>query len=269
MYINAGARQAPIIFGLVSRRVAWAARPAGGCPGPDANGCHMPGGQRIKLPLENRVQAGRLLGEALRAYSDRRDVLVLALPRGGVPVASEIVHAIGAPLDLMLVRKLGTPGHEELAMGAIASGGVRVLNADVIDARSISAAAIEAVAQRELKELERRQRAYRGERPAPQVKGLCVILVDDGLATGATMRAAVKALRERRPARIVVAVPVAPPDTIEVLRGEADEVVCLAMPEPFMAIGCWYHDFPQTSDDEVKALLADAWEKTDAAENRA
>lgn len=223
----------------------------------------------IKLPLANRTQAGRLLGEALRAYAQRGDVLVLALPRGGVPVAFEIVRAIGAPLDLMLVRKLGTPGHVELAMGAIASGGVCVLNDDVIEARSISPAAIEAVARQESKELERRSRAYRGERPVPRVESRYVILIDDGLATGATMRAAVKALRPQRPARIVVAVPVAPPDTIEVLRGEADEVVCLAMPEPFMAIGCWYRDFPQTSDDEVKALLAEAWEQEDAAESRA
>lgn len=229
----------------------------------------MLGRASIKLPFANRVRAGRLLGEALRAYSQRRDVIVLALPRGGVPVAFEIVAAIHAPLDLMLVRKLGTPGHVELAMGAIALGGVKVMNSDVVEAGSISEAAIEAVVRRERAELERRQRAYRGDRPAPRVEGRCVILVDDGLATGATMRAAVQAVRHQQPARIVVAVPVAPPDTIAALRGEADEVVCLATPEPFMAIGGWYEDFPQTSDDEVRELLARAWEKDNAAESRA
>ncbi len=229
----------------------------------------MLGRASIKLPFANRVRAGRLLGEALRAYSQRRDVIVLALPRGGVPVAFEIVAAIHAPLDLMLVRKLGTPGHVELAMGAIALGGVKVMNSDVVEAGSISEAAIEAVVRRERAELERRQRAYRGGRPAPRVEGRCVILVDDGLATGATMRAAVQAVRHQQPARIVVAVPVAPPDTIAALRGEADEVVCLATPEPFMAIGGWYEDFPQTSDDEVRELLARAWEKDNAAESRA
>jgi predicted phosphoribosyltransferase len=211
------------------------------------------------VPFNDRVQAGRLLGEALLPYRDRDDVVVLALPRGGVPVAFEIVKAIDADLDLMLVRKLGTPGQEELAMGAIAAGGVRVLNPDIVGGLGISAETIEAVAQKESKELERRQRAYRGDRPPPQVKGRCVILVDDGLATGATMRSAIKALRQQHPARIVVAVPVAPPDTVETLRREADEVVCLATPEPFMAIGRWYLEFGQTSDDEVKALLQRAW----------
>lgn len=211
------------------------------------------------VPFSDRTQAGRLLGQALLHYRERNDVVVLALPRGGVPVAFEVVKAINASLDLMLVRKLGTPGQEELAMGAIAWGGVRVLNPDIIGSLGISADTIDAVANRESKELERRQRAYRGDRPPPQMQGRCVILVDDGLATGATMRSAVKALRQQHPARIVVAVPVAPPDTVETLRHEADEVVCLATPEPFMAIGRWYLEFPQTSDDEVKDLLRRAW----------
>jgi len=229
----------------------------------------MPGRHSIKLPFANRVRAGRLLGEALRAHAQRRDVVVLALPRGGVPVAFEIAEAIDAPRDLMLVRKLGMPGHAELAMGAIAFGGVKVMNPDVVEAGSISEAAIEAVVRRERAELDWRQRAYRGDRPAPRVEGRCVMLVDDGLATGATMRAAIQAVRFQQPERIVVAVPVAPPDTVAVLRGEAEEVVCLATPDPFMAIGCWYEDFPQTSDDEVKALLARAWEKENAATSRA
>jgi putative phosphoribosyl transferase len=213
----------------------------------------------VRLPLEDRTEAGRLLGQALQHYAGRRDTLVLALPRGGVPVAFEIVNAIHAPLDLMLVRKLGTPGQEELAMGAIAPGGVRLLNAEIVAQLGIPDAAIEEVTAREQTELERRQRAYRGDRPEPEVRGRCVILVDDGLATGATMRTAIKALRERQPKRIVVAVPVAPKETIATLRGEADEVICLATPAPFWAIGGWYQDFPQTSDAEVKSLLALAW----------
>jgi putative phosphoribosyl transferase len=214
----------------------------------------------VRLPLEDRTQAGALLAQALQHYAGRGDVLVLALPRGGVPVAFEIVKAIHAPLDLMLVRKLGTPGQEELAMGAIAPGGIRLLNPDVVGSLGITPQVIEAVAAREGAELERRQRAYRGDRPEPQVRGQCVILVDDGLATGATMRTAIKALRQRHPGRIVVAVPVAPKETVEVLRGEADEVVCLATPAPFWAIGGWYRHFPQTSDAEVKTLLARAWD---------
>lgn len=212
----------------------------------------------VRLPFQDRTQAGHLLGEALHRYAGRDDVVVLALPRGGVPVAFEVIKAIGAPLDLMLVRKLGTPGQEELAMGAIATGGVRVLNPDVVAHLRIPDETIEAVAQRERRELERRQRAYRGDRPPPALAGRCVILVDDGLATGATMRTAIKATRLQHPAAIVVAVPVAPPETVEVLRREADDVVCLATPEPFWAIGGWYRAFPQTSDEEVKDLLARA-----------
>jgi putative phosphoribosyl transferase len=220
-------------------------------------------GEQLKgLPFDNRTEAGQRLGKALQQYAGRHDVIVLALPRGGVPVAFEVCEAIGAALDLMLVRKLGTPGQEELAMGAIAPGGVQVLNRDVVESMRISEKTIEAVARRERKELERRQQAYRGDRPPPQVQGRCVILVDDGLATGATMRSAIRAIRQQQPARVVVAVPVAPVETIEALRREADEVVCLVTPEPFWAIGRFYLDFPQTSDEEVKALLARAWEKT-------
>ncbi|MEW6037539.1 MAG: phosphoribosyltransferase [Pseudomonadota bacterium] len=213
----------------------------------------------MELPFENRIQAGRLLGQALTRYAKRPDVMVLALPRGGVPVGFEVAQAIGAPLDILLVRKLGTPDQEELALGAIASGGVRVLNLDLVAALRISEETIEAIAGRQRQELERRERVYRGDHPPPAVENCCVILVDDGLATGASMRAAVAALRQQRPASIVVAIPVAPPDTVERLRKEADDVVCLEMPEPFMAVGRWYREFPQTSDDEVRSLLARAW----------
>jgi putative phosphoribosyl transferase len=212
----------------------------------------------------NREQAGKRLAEALSEYEDGSNVLVLALPRGGVPVGAEVAHALGAPLDLMLVRKLGVPGHEELAMGAVATGGVRVLNDDVVGALGLHEEAIEAVARRERRELERRDHAYREGRPAPEVAGRTVILVDDGLATGATMRAAVAALKKRNPRRIVVAVPVAPKETCEVLRSEADEVACLSAPDPFMAIGVWYEDFPQLTDDEVRELLGRAWERVEA-----
>jgi putative phosphoribosyl transferase len=221
--------------------------------------------REIDLPLQNRVQAGRALGAALAAYRGRRDVLVLALPRGGVPVACEVADALGAEIDLLIVRKLGTPGQEELAMGAIASGGVRVLNRDVIEPLRIPEHVIAEAERRELREIERREAAYRGQRPRPAVAGQCVILVDDGVATGATMRAGIAALRQAKPSRIVVAVPVAPSDTVELLQGEADEVVCLAMPEPFRAIGCWYVEFPQLTDDEVRARLALSWARQPAA----
>ena len=211
------------------------------------------------LPFRDRVQAGQALGAALRAYRGRGDVLVLGLPRGGVPVACEVADLLGARVDLVIARKLGTPGQEELAMGAIASGGARVLNRDVIESLGISDRAIEAVEQRERREIERREHAYRGERPRPAVAGQCVILVDDGIATGATMRAAIAALRGQAPARIVVAVPVASMETLELLRAEADDVVCLATPEPFRAIGCWYVEFTQLTDEEVRARLARSW----------
>jgi predicted phosphoribosyltransferase len=206
--------------------------------------------------FRDRGAAGRGLAGRLRKYAGRDDVIVLALPRGGVPVALPVAEALGAPLDVFLVRKLGVPGREELAMGAIASGGVRVLNRDVVAALRIANRVIDAVAEREARELERRERLYRHGRPAVDVAGRTVILVDDGLATGSTMRAAATALRLRRPARIVIAVPAAPPETCDELRREADEVVCAITPDPFFAVGEWYDDFRQTTDDEVRELLA-------------
>ncbi len=209
----------------------------------------------MKLPIPDRRAAGRALAEALDRYAGRKDVIVLALPRGGVPVAAEIARGLDVPLDVMLVRKLGAPWQPELAMGAIASGGVRVMNDEVVRGMGISPEAIERVAQEELKELERRERAYRGNRPWPDLTDKTVILVDDGLATGATMHAAIDAVRAQNPAQIVVAVPVAPPDTVRALEPLVDEVVCLFQPEPFMAIGQWYQDFSQLTDAEVQALL--------------
>ena len=214
--------------------------------------------------FRDRQEAGKRLAEAVAEYEGRADVLVLALPRGGVPVGAEIARALDVPLDLMLVRKLGVPGHRELAMGAVAAGGIRVLNEDVVRTLDLDDEAIETVARGEQRELERRSEAYRAGRPAAEVADRVVILVDDGLATGATMRAAVAALNAQRPARIVVAVPVAPPETCEALREEADEVVCLAEPDPFMAIGVWYEDFPQLTDDEVRELLGSAWASVEA-----
>jgi predicted phosphoribosyltransferase len=211
--------------------------------------------QAISRPFRDRVDAGKALAEHLRKYAGRPDVIVLALPRGGVPVAYEVAKALGAPLDVFIVRKLGVPGHEEYAMGAVASGGVRVLNEDVVRGLGLSDAAIDRVIARELAELNRREQLYRGERPEPDLKGRTVILVDDGLATGSTMKAAVKALEARGPARIVVAVPIAARDTCEALAREVDEVVCAVTPEPFHAVGLWYDDFRQTSDEEVHHLL--------------
>src|SRR5213593_4777642 len=206
----------------------------------------------------NRTEAGRLLAEKLVQYAGRDDVIVLGLPRGGVPVAFEVAHRLGAPLDVFVVRKLGVPGFEELAAGAIASGGVRVLNEDVMRAIPHADEAIEAVTARETAELERRERIYREGRPPPELRDRIAILVDDGLATGATMRAAVKALRQRGAAKIVVAVPVGPPDTCRELEDEADEVICASAPEFFQAVGQYYEDFSQTSDEEVSELLARA-----------
>jgi predicted phosphoribosyltransferase len=205
--------------------------------------------------FRNRTDAGRQLAEKLAAYANQPDVLVLALPRGGVPVGFEVAHALGAPLDVFLVRKLGVPGYEELAMGAVATGGLRVLNDDIVRGLGIREIEIDAVVARELQELARRARLYRGDRPPPDVGGRTMILVDDGLATGATMRAAVQALRQQLPARIVVAVPTASPDTCEALRAEANDVICAMTPEPFIAVGHWYDDFTQTTDDEVHDLL--------------
>ncbi|MFC4259499.1 phosphoribosyltransferase [Marinobacter lacisalsi] len=215
----------------------------------------------MKLPIPNREEAGRELAAALASRPKGARPLVLALPRGGVPVAAPVAERLGAPLDLMVVRKLGFPGHEEFAMGAIASGGVRVMNDAMLRRQPVSPQSIEEVARTELTELERRERTYRGDRPAPEINGRDVILVDDGLATGATMRAAIQACREQDAASVCVAIPVAPVDTVERLRKEADDVVCLATPEPFTAIGEWYREFGQTDDDEVRQLLAAAWRR--------
>jgi len=203
----------------------------------------------------DRADAGRRLAEELAPYAGCADLLILALPRGGVPVAFEVARALEAPLDVFLVRKLGVPGHEELAMGAIASGGMRLLNKDVVRALRISPDVIDQVAAVERVELERREREYRDDRPPPDVRGKTVILIDDGLATGASMRAAVAALRQRHPARIVVAVPIAAPATCAEFQGEVDEVVCARTPEPFYAVGLCYEDFAQTTDEEVRELL--------------
>lgn len=213
----------------------------------------MPG-----LVFRDRRDAGRQLAAALAGYAGAPGLIVLALPRGGVPVAFEVALALRAPLDIFVVRKLGVPGHEEYAMGAIASGGICVLNHDVLRRLSIPEVAISRVAAREQQELERREREYRGGRPVPVLGGRTVLLVDDGLATGASMEAALQAVQGHHPARVVVAVPVAPAETCERLGALADDVVCLSMPEPFDAVGCWYRSFPQTTDDEVRTLLAAA-----------
>jgi predicted phosphoribosyltransferase len=204
----------------------------------------------------DRREAGLVLADRLRQFADQGNVVVLALPRGGVPVAYEVARALAAPLDVFVVRKLGLPGHPELAMGAIASGDVRVLNEEVLESYPVSRAAIEAVARAERLELERRERAYRDGRPPVPIEGRIAILVDDGLATGSTMRAAVLAVRRLHPARVVVAVPVGAWETCQALGEVADEVVCPFTPEPFRAVGLWYADFSQTTDEEVRQLLA-------------
>lgn len=208
--------------------------------------------------FRDRTQAGQLLAAQLAAYANRPDVLVLALPRGGVPVAFEVARALHAPLDVMIVRKLGVPGYEELAMGAIASGGVHVLNDDVVRMLGISEEEIIRVAALEQQEVERRERLYRGDRPAYEIHGRTIILVDDGIATGATMRAVVDAVRQQQPARIVIAVPVAASSTCEEFAGEVDELVCVLGPEAFFAVGFWYEYFSQTTDEEVRDLLQQA-----------
>ena len=220
----------------------------------------------VTRPLfRDRRAAGRLLAAKLARYAERPDVVVLALPRGGVPVAYEVARALGAPLDVFVVRKLGLPGHEEVAMGAVATGGVRVLNEQITRALAIPEHVIDAITAREQEELARRERVYRGDRPPLDVRGRTVILVDDGLATGATMQAAVQALRQQQPARIVVAVPTAAPETCEALRAKVDDVVCAVTPDPFYAVGLWYDDFSQTTDDEVRELLARSAESPRAA----
>jgi putative phosphoribosyl transferase len=221
--------------------------------------------QADQVRFRDRAEAGRALAGALSHYAGRDDVVVLALPRGGVPVAYEVAKALGAPLDVFLVRKLGVPGHEELAMGAIASGGVLVLDEGVLRWLGISEEQIQETLARELDELRRREAAYRDGRPLPDLKGKTVILVDDGLATGASMQAAARAVRRYDPARIVIAVPVASRATCDQFRDDVDEVVCAVTPEPFYAVGNWYADFSQTSDEEVRELLERAAEKRRAS----
>jgi putative phosphoribosyl transferase len=208
--------------------------------------------------FRDRTQAGQLLATKLAAYANQPDVLVLALPRGGIPVAFEVARALRVPLDVLIVRKLGVPGEEELAMGAIASGGVRVLNDDVVQGLAIPQEVINKVVAHEQHELERRERLYRGDRPAYDVHGRTVILVDDGIASGATMRAAVAALRQLQPARIVMAVPVAASATCEEFAAQVDELVCVSRPEAFFAVGFWYEHFSQTTDEQVRTLLEQA-----------
>lgn len=208
--------------------------------------------------FKDRFEAGRVLASKLTHFANRPDVVVLALPRGGVPIGFEVAKALNAPLDVFVVRKLGVPGYEELAMGAIASGGIRVLNEDLIRTLGIPQQVIDSMIEREQQELERRDREYREGRPPLDVRGRTVILVDDGLATGSSMRVAVRALRQKQPAQIVVAVPVASASTCSEFRSEVDEVICGVTPEPFWAVGQWYRDFSQTSDEEVRELLRQA-----------
>ena len=220
----------------------------------------MPGaGAVARTVFHDRVEAGDVLAAWLGDYAGRPEVLVLALPRGGVPVAARVAEALGAPLDVFVVRKLGVPGHEELAMGAIASGGVLVRNEEVVGKLGLGEDTLRRVAEAEQRELARRERRYREDRPPPDLAGRVVILVDDGLATGSTMRAAVAAARRLGPARVVVAVPTAPASTCQRLREVADEVVCATTPRPFRAVGNSYRSFPQTSDEEVRSLLEAAW----------
>jgi putative phosphoribosyl transferase len=206
----------------------------------------------------NRTDAGQRLAAQLREYADRPDVIILALPRGGVPVAYEVARALHVPLDVFIVRKLGLPSHPELAMGAIATGGIRIVDDAVMRRFGVTDEQLAAVAAAEERELDRRERQYRDGLPSPDVTGKTVILIDDGLATGATMAAAAAALKAQRPARLVVAVPVAAPETCDAFRSIVDDIVCVATPEPFYAVGLWYEDFSQTSDDEVHELLARA-----------
>jgi putative phosphoribosyl transferase len=212
----------------------------------------------MKTQFFNRAEAGRFLAENLAAYENRSDVLVLGLPRGGVPVAAEVAKRLNAPLDVFVVRKLGLPSHPELAMGAIATGGVRVFNGDVVNSLRIPDEVIDAVSAEEYMELQRREKAYRDDLPPPEVEGKTVILVDDGIATGSTMLAAIAALRQLNAARIVVATPVVAAATYYQIRRAADDVAAVMVPEEFYAVGQWYEDFSQTSDDEVRQLLTQA-----------
>ena len=209
-------------------------------------------------PFKDRRDAGRKLAQKLTAYAGQPNLLVLSLPRGGVPVAYEVARTLNAPLDICIVRKLGLPGQEELALGAIASGGVRELNLDIVRTLNIPDEVINFVAKRELQELQRREKLYRGDRPPPEVRDRRIILIDDGLATGASMRAAIAGLRLQHPARIVIAVPVAAQEVCEAFRSEVDEIVCAITPEPFYGVGRWYEDFSQTTDEEVRILLEEA-----------
>jgi len=211
----------------------------------------------LTVLFQDRREAGRVLATALESFRDRPDVVILALPRGGVPVAYEVAHYLDLPLDIFIVRKLGVPGHEELAMGAIASGGTVVVNRSVVDELSISDAEIETVAKREKLEIERREREYRDGHPPMEVEGRTAILIDDGLATGASMRAAARALRPRA-RKVIVAVPVASQSTCNEFRAEVDEIICATTPQPFFAVGMFYRDFQQTSDEEVRTLLSQA-----------
>ncbi len=207
------------------------------------------------MTFTNRTEAGRRLAKRLAAYANRGDVIVLGVPRGGVPVAFEVASELKAPLDVFVLRKLGVPGHEELAFGAIASGGVRILDSEIVEALRLSDFEIAMVTAREKEELERRERAYRGWQPPLDVKGEAVILVDDGIATGSSMRAGISALRQMKPARLVIAIPVAPLSTCNRLRAEVDELVCVYTPDSFYAIGQFYDDFSQVTDEEVSDLL--------------
>jgi putative phosphoribosyl transferase len=221
-----------------------------------------PNAQEVRIMLQphfrDRTDAGHKLAAEMGHLAREEDLVVLALPRGGVPVAHVVAHALDAPLDVFLVRKLGLPGHEELAMGAIASGGIRVINDQVLRMRVVDERTFDAVAAREQDELDRRERMYRGDRPRLDIEGKAVALIDDGLATGSTMRAAVLALREHQPRKVVVGVPVAAPETCHFFRDAVDEVICAVTPEPFYAVGLWYEDFAQTTDEEVERLLAES-----------
>jgi putative phosphoribosyl transferase len=209
--------------------------------------------------FKDRFDAGRKLSERLAAYDSLPDTIALALPRGGVPVAYEIARRLNLPLDIFIVRKLGLPGQEELAMGAIASGGIRVVNQSVLDQVQISQRVFDSVTANELRELERRERLYRGQHSSIEVTGKNVLLIDDGLATGTSMRAAIDALKKKNPAKIIVAVPVSPSDTYQEIKALVDDIVCVLTPYPFYSVGHWYEDFPQTSDQEVTSLLKQSY----------